>query len=121
MSDAALDPAVIENLRQLAGEGEPDVVNEVLRLFREGAPARIAAIRGACLAGDTGALQRAAHEFKGASATIGAMRLQTCCRQLEVAGKSSVLDGTPALLEALDAEWARVEKAITELLRQHRV
>jgi HPt (histidine-containing phosphotransfer) domain-containing protein len=119
VSEPALDPAVIESLRQLTGEGEPEVVREVLTLFRDGAPARIAAIRRACLAGEAGALQRTAHEFKGASATIGAFPLQRCCRALEMAGKSARLDDAPALLEALDAEWTRVDAAIADALRSY--
>jgi HPt (histidine-containing phosphotransfer) domain-containing protein len=117
VSNEALDPTVIDSLRQLTGEGEPDVVREVLTLFRDGAPARIAAITGACRAGDAGALRRSAHEFKGASATIGAYRLQQCCRELEDAGKNGALERGPALLEALDAEYARVDAAIAELLQ----
>jgi HPt (histidine-containing phosphotransfer) domain-containing protein len=117
VSDPALDPTVIESLRQLTAEGEPDVVREVLALFRGGAPARIAAIGAAWRAGDAGALQRTAHEFIGASATIGAFALQKCCRELEIAGRSGTLDRGSALLEALDAEYARVDAAIAELLR----
>jgi HPt (histidine-containing phosphotransfer) domain-containing protein len=117
VSHEALDPTVIDSLRQLTGEGEPEVVREVLTLFRDGAPARIAAIAGACCAGDAGALQRSAHEFKGASATIGAYRLQQCCRELEDAGRSGARDRGPALLEALDAEYARVNAAIAELVQ----
>jgi histidine phosphotransfer protein HptB len=117
VSTPALDPAVITTLRQLTPDGEPDVAREVLTLFRDGAPAHLAAIRAACLTGDAGGLQRSAHEFKGASGTIGAFGLQQRCRDLELAAKSKTLEGTAGLLDALSAEYARVEAAIADLLR----
>ena len=117
MGEPALDPAVIDSLRQLTSADEPDVVREVLTLFRDGASARLAAIRAACVAHDVAALQRTAHEFKGASGTIGAFPLQHCCRDLEFAAKNGSLDRVGVLLDELDAEYVRVEAAITELLR----
>jgi HPt (histidine-containing phosphotransfer) domain-containing protein len=117
VSNPALDPAVIDALRQLTPNGEEDVVREVLTLFRDGAPERLAAIREACRARDADALGRTAHEFKGASATIGAFALQQCCRDLELAAQSETVEGSAALLDALSAEYARVDAAITKLLR----
>lgn len=117
VTNQPLDPSVIESLRQLAPEGEPDVVREVLSLFQEGAPARIAAIRDAWVARDGAELERTAHQFKGASGTIGAFALQQCCRALELAGQRGTFERETALLGALDAEYARVDAAIAELLR----
>ena len=37
----ALDPAVLESLRELTPPGEPDVLKEVLQLFLEDVPGRI--------------------------------------------------------------------------------
>jgi HPt (histidine-containing phosphotransfer) domain-containing protein len=117
MSDHVLDPSVIENLRQLTLEGEPDLASEVLTLFRNGAAVRMAAIAGACRADDAVALQRRVHEFKGAAAAIGAFALQRCCHELELAGKNGTLDDHgSALLAALEAEYARVDAAIAKLI-----
>jgi len=72
----ALDPRVIDSLRQLTQDGEPDVLAEVLGLFLADAPARLAAIAAAAQAGDGPALHRSAHALKGAAGTIGASALQ---------------------------------------------
>jgi HPt (histidine-containing phosphotransfer) domain-containing protein len=114
--DHALDPDVISALRALTTDGDSDVVNEVLTLFRDSAPERIAAISQACRSGDAVALQRTAHDFKGASGTIGAFGLQQCCKELELAAKSGSLSRAEMLLVLLRAEYARVDAAIGEVL-----
>src|SRR6185295_12102038 len=60
---AVLDPAVIDTLRQLTAPGEPDVLTEVLKLFLEEVPARMARLRNAWTAGNIEELHRAAHSL----------------------------------------------------------
>ena len=115
-SVAALDPAVLDSLRQLTQPGEPDVLAEVLGLFLADAPSRLDAIVAAAVAGDAVALQRSAHTLKGAAGTIGASALQAACRELEELAKHSSLAPGAADLAALHSEFARVETAIDLLL-----
>lgn len=112
----ALDPAVLEALRQLTIEGEPDALREVLELFRTEAAARLEAVSAAVAAADAAAVQRAAHAFKGAAGTIGAARLQAACRRLEELGRSGTLTGAAAALEDVRREHAQVADAIAHLL-----
>ena len=86
-----LDLDVIDRLRQLNQEGEPDVVREVFMLFLDDAPRRIAAIADAIERRDPAALLRAAHTLKGAAANIGATALQALLLELELLAK----DGRP--------------------------
>ena len=67
-----LDPAVVDSLRQLTPPGEPDVLGEVLRLFLDEVPRRIARLEAAWHDHNAGELQRAAHSLKGSSGNIGA-------------------------------------------------
>jgi HPt (histidine-containing phosphotransfer) domain-containing protein len=112
----ALDPDVINSLRQLNHEGEPDVVREVLTLFVDDAPTRMTAIAEAAERRDGPALQRAAHSLKGAAGNIGASALQACCRDLEAAGRSGAFDQAPALLETMRREFERIRLEIARLL-----
>ena len=115
-SAPALDPAVLETLRQLNEPGQPDVVREVLGLFRTDAPSRLEAISTAMEAQDAAALQRAAHTLKGAAAAIGATALHGACRALEEAGKQGALDSVAADVATLRHEYERVRDAIDQLL-----
>lgn len=112
----AIDPAVLETLRQLNEVGQPDVVEEVLGLFTHEAPKRLDAIAAAISGGDARALQRAAHTLKGAAGTIGAAALSTLCRGLEEMGRQQTLDEAAATLAAVRVEFYRVRAEIDQLL-----
>jgi len=116
LSGPVLDPQVIQNLRQLSVAGEPDVLAEVLQLFLEDVPRRIAKLRAACAAGDAVEVYKAAHSLKGSAGNIGAKGLAAVCRQLDEKGRAGELAGAKPLIDALDAEFAKVEVAIRELL-----
>jgi HPt (histidine-containing phosphotransfer) domain-containing protein len=114
--EAAIDPRILETLRALNVEGQPDVVTEVLGLFLASAPAQLQAIEMAVETQDAAALQRSAHTMKGASSAIGAVGLQAACRRLEEIGKQQQAgDAGPAFAD-LRREYARVRKAIAQLL-----
>jgi len=114
--DGALDPAVLDSLRQLNQEGEPDVLADVLGLFLADAPGRIEAIVVAASAGDAAALQRSAHALKGAAGAIGAKALQAACRELEALSKRPGLAPGDADLAELHREYDRVKAEIDLLL-----
>ena len=116
ISDPAIDPAVIDTLRQLNVDGQPDVLEEVFGLFLTDAPARIDAIAAAVDHGDAPGLQRAAHTLKGAAGTIGAIPLQNVCRQLEQMGKQAAFAEAAAGLAALRLEYQRVKAESHQLL-----
>jgi HPt (histidine-containing phosphotransfer) domain-containing protein len=112
----ALDHSVIDALRQLNEDGQPDVVNEVLGLFLTSAPAQLAAIEAAIAAQDAAGLQRTAHTLKGAASTIGANALQAACRHLEELGKQQHVHDAAHAIGDLRHEYARVQDAIAQLL-----
>lgn len=116
-SPTTLDVRVLETLRMLTGEGEPDVMAEVLGLFRDDAPHRLGAILSACTNGDASGAYAAAHSLKGAAGNIGAHALQNVCFEIETAARDGDLAAVGALLSALEREAARVEADIANLLR----
>lgn len=115
-SGPVLDPQVIENLRQLTADGEPDVLAEVLQLFLQDVPRRIAKLRAACAAGDAVEVYKAAHSLKGSAGNIGAQTLFALCRQLDDKGRAGDLTDAAQLVDTLDREFARVEVAIRGIL-----
>lgn len=116
MNDPALDASVLEGLRQLNQEGQPDIVREVLTVFLADAPTRLAAIDDAIRAGDAQAIHRTAHTLKGAAGSIGATALQARCRELEEAGKEGTLDRAADLGRRVHDEFARAQVEIAEIL-----
>ena len=111
-----LDPAVIENLRQLTPPGEPDVLGEVLTIFLQEVPPRIDRLRTFLAAGNIQEVQRAAHSLKGSAGNIGAHRLHEVCRQIDEKGRSGDLSGLAVLVDTLAEEFGKVEVEIHRLM-----
>ncbi|MGB3635394.1 MAG: PAS domain S-box protein [Rubrobacteraceae bacterium] len=107
-----LDPLVIEGLRELQQDGEPDILTELFEIFLQDAPDRIEYLKEAAESGDALALSRIAHTLKGSSSNLGAGRMSNVCQELEEAGQSENLEGLDVLLRRLDAEF---ESARSEL------
>ncbi len=108
VSDDALDRSVLESLRELQDDGDPDIVAEVGGLFLEHSPQKVAAILQAVESKDPNGLRTAAHSLKSSSAYVGAMRLSEISRELEMMGRSQVLDGAEEKAERLKREYTLV-------------
>lgn len=111
-----LDPAVLDNLRQLTPPGEPDLLLQVLTIFLDEAPKRIERLQSALAAGDAAGVQRAAHSLKGSAGNIGAHALFDASRHLDELGKAGDLAAAASALRHLLDEYARVETEIQRVL-----
>jgi CheY-like chemotaxis protein/HPt (histidine-containing phosphotransfer) domain-containing protein len=107
----ALDQKRLSELRSLQLEGQPDVLDELVRPFLDEAPTQVAAIRGAVDARDAGTLKQAAHALKGSSANLGAPRLAALCDELEGLGRSGDLMPAAEITSRLESELDRVQAA----------
>lgn len=116
MDEAALDPAVVEKLRQLTPPGEPDVLAEVFGLFLQEVPKRIDQIHAAWQSGDHAEVHRTAHSLKGSTGNIGARAMFLVCRELDDQARAGDLSNAARLVAALAREYARVELEIQRLL-----
>ncbi|HYB95932.1 MAG TPA: Hpt domain-containing protein [Vicinamibacterales bacterium] len=112
----ALDASVLDNLRQLTSPGEPDVLTEVLKLFLAEVPRRMDVLRNAHGGGNIEEVYRSAHSLKGSAGNVGAHALAEVCRLIEERGKSGDAAALPALVDALDVEYRKVETEIHRLI-----
>ncbi|MEJ8814250.1 Hpt domain-containing protein [Variovorax ureilyticus] len=110
MSEPIIDPATFAELQETAGA---DFVNELVQTFMEEAPAMLQELREALAAGNADDYRRAAHSLKSNSLTFGARTLGAMAREQELGGLPT--DRSPAPLDALAEEYARVAAALTEL------
>ena len=107
-----LDQSVLASLRELQDEGDPDIVAEVGGLFLKHSPDKVKAILQAVEKGDAKSLQLAAHSLKSSSAYIGAMRLSSLAKDLEMMGRSGTLEGARNLAKRLQEEFDLATKAL---------
>ncbi len=108
----AIDRSVLVSLRELQDVGDPDIIAEVGGLFIEHSPEKIKAILRAVESEDAKGLQVAAHSLKSSSAYVGAMHLSNMSKELEMMGRTQVLEGAREKAERLKAEHMRVMKAL---------
>jgi HPt (histidine-containing phosphotransfer) domain-containing protein len=106
--EPALDPAVLSELRQLQGEGEPDIVQELAQAFQFETPPLLQAVREAVADGQPEQLKRAAHNLKGSSNNLGARIMASLSAELEALGKNGTVEGAAELSTRLEQEYRRV-------------
>jgi HPt (histidine-containing phosphotransfer) domain-containing protein len=104
----ALDPAVLAELRQFQGEGEPDIVQELAEAFQFETPPLLEALRQIVAQGQHEQLRRVAHNLKGSSLNLGARTMAALSAELETIGKNGTVEGAAELLTRLQQEYQRV-------------
>ncbi len=83
-----LDPNTLDALRGLEEGGDDDLLGELIDLFFEDAPGRIAGMRDAVTREDWPALASWAHSLKGSCGSLGAVRMADLCARLERLGRT---------------------------------
>jgi HPt (histidine-containing phosphotransfer) domain-containing protein len=107
----AADPlAVLERL-----VGDDALRADVIRLFLEECPRRLAEIKAAIDQRDAGSLRTAARMLKGAATNLSAGRLFHLAETLERIGAEARLDAAPAAWILLDIEAAQTMEALRRI------
>ncbi len=103
-----LDPAAMENLREMVG-GDEEFVVELINTFLQDAPQMLEDMRQAMEEQDAELLRRAAHSLKSNSAEFGAVFLSDLCREIERMGKEGSLDEAREPVTRAQTEFAKVK------------
>ena len=112
MTEPTIDRATYDELKDTAGA---DFVAELVDTFLTEAPSILAELRRAYAAGDADAFRRAAHSLKSNGNTFGARAFAAMAKELELSGMAPVQAAAGAPLSALEEEYGRVARALTEL------
>lgn len=110
----SVDSSVIEGLRDLQQEGEPDILAEFVELFLDDTPVRLKALRAAVEEGDERSVERTAHALKGSCENMGVARMAALCNKLQEIVRSGSLAWAPQLLDRLEAEFHRAGHELGE-------
>ncbi len=105
---STVDLTVLRGIRELREPGEPDPLVDLIDLYLQDTPARVAKMQAALAASDGGALASAAHSLKGSSSNLGARQLANLCMQVEKLAKAGQMADAEGLFAALTDEFARV-------------
>lgn len=99
---------------QETSDGDSEFEKELFLIFLEDCEERVGLLKAAVGSGDVEAVHREGHTIKGAGANVGTTHLHEIAFRLEgLAAEDIPKQGKP-LVDDLDAEFARVKRAITE-------
>jgi HPt (histidine-containing phosphotransfer) domain-containing protein len=105
-TDTSIDPEAIENLRSLNPDDDDAFLRDIIGIFLEDTPLRIAELKQCLQAFDQPKFTRAAHSIKGSSSNLGAIKVRVLAEQLEHHSRNSGLAGIDPLLASMDVEFA---------------
>lgn len=111
---AALDDASLRALADLVGN-DSTLVGELVDVFLDEGPVRLAELSSGLESGDAVLLGRAAHTLKSNALTFGALELAELCRRLELTARSGDLGEAGPLVERVGLEWKLVEPLLEQL------
>lgn len=115
-SDTPIDPEAIENLRALTPDDPDSFLRDIIGIFLDDTPARIAELRQSLAAGDKEQFTRAAHSIKGSSSNLGATQLRDISSELEQRGKKEDIAGLATRVDDLDQTFSHAKQALEKLL-----
>ncbi len=110
-----LNYKTLESLKSMVREGQPSLLEKVIRLYMESSPKLMETIRHSITLGDAAAMQGAAHSLKSTSGNLGAMMLAEMCKELEALGRAGTTDNAILLLPLLEDEYERVRESLAVL------
>lgn len=111
-TDISFDPSIIRNL----ADGDTAFLIEIVTLFIREAPEQLLRIQHAIDSGDSAGLQLAAHSLKGASASLGALGLANCARQLEALARQGDISQAGELNTTLKRQFELLQPKLQQLL-----
>jgi HPt (histidine-containing phosphotransfer) domain-containing protein len=111
-----IDTEAIENLRALNPGDNDEFLKEIISIYLEDTPQRIAELGTSLAAGDVGTFTRAAHSIKGSSSNLGATRLRAAAEILEHGSKKNGLVDVEAGIATVKLEFALAEMALRKYL-----
>jgi len=107
-----LDQDVIATLKELGGEGEPELFIELVDLFIEDTCEQLERVSEALTRGDADEMRRRAHTLKSSCANVGAVHLAQTWFQLEQLAVAEELSELGELLKVALAEFDEVKAAL---------
>lgn len=105
---AAVDMTVLRSYDEIQIAGEPDLIVELIDLYLEDVPRRMAVMRRSLADRSWLILKREAHSLRGSSGNLGALDMARICQEIEGVEAGARFPRTEALLSRLESELERV-------------
>lgn len=107
-----IDTKVLDQLRALQMEEEPDLLQQIIKAYLDNAEPLVSSLQEYMAREDTDLLQQAAHTLKSSSGTIGALQLSGFAMELENLCHSDIVTNRIQLVEQIQLEFYLVKAAL---------
>jgi HPt (histidine-containing phosphotransfer) domain-containing protein len=114
-NDQTIDMQAIDALRELSTDASEDFLRELIEIYLQDTPQRLAELDEALNKTDVPAFTRAAHTIKGSSSNFGAVKLTKLAHEIELHGKAGNLSASPELCGKLKSEYALVAQTLAKI------
>ncbi len=112
-----INPEAIANLQALSEDDGGEFLREILSIYLQDTPQRIAELHAAITSGDVPVFSRAAHTIKGSSSNVGAEQVRAVAEQLEHDSKAgAALPSLAPHVGELEAAFNRATAEINKLV-----
>lgn len=111
-----IDPDSIANLRALSPDDGDVFLKEILVIFMDDTPKRIAELHACLVSGDIPTFTRAAHSIKGSSSNVGATELRAVAEILEHKSRLHGLENVGELVAELEASFLRAQVELLKIV-----
>jgi osomolarity two-component system phosphorelay intermediate protein YPD1 len=113
--DQVLDMEVVEELLALTGDGDPELLLDLIHMFLEDAPSKLEAMNEGLGKGDLEQVVHAAHSLKGSAGNLGIRMVQADCDALQDAGRLNQLERIRELVPQLEENFSQAIAALEDL------
>jgi two-component system sensor histidine kinase/response regulator len=117
-AEPVLDGAVLDDLFRQIGSDNPELIEELIRIYLENSPKLIQDMEAALAAGEAKNLMRAAHTLKSSSASMGALRLSSLSKAIEIAARNQALAEIGDSIVRVKVEFDAARVALNARMRE---
>jgi HPt (histidine-containing phosphotransfer) domain-containing protein len=112
-----LNPDSIQALRDLSPEGDSEFLRELIGIYLDDSPKRLAQLEEAIARQDAAMIIRSAHTLKGSSGNFGAEQFAKIAQEIETHAKAGNMAAAAAGMPALKSAFEQVTAALQQLAR----
>jgi len=112
-----LDPRPLDDLLNLGGSA--DLIHELIALFQEDVPIRLAILKTAIEAADAPQAMMEAHQLKGSLSNMGLVRFADLVSRIESRAREGQVEKAPGITEVFSASYEEALHALNTAYPQN--
>lgn len=115
MEHGQIEKEIFEKAKEWVDDYGEDFLIELIDVYLDDTPTRLAQLQRAVDNGDADTLSREAHTLKSSSANVGAMTLSAIAQRIEQAGRAGSAASAAIEVREMTAAFAQVQATLQAL------